>query len=158
MVQRERPMRSTSLHHSKEWAWLMTWRRLWEWSSLLLTAMTVMVRICRNVEQRLHMRKRQLQKKYIGTISFLMFPCFCFELCGRWSVRCITSFFSFFFPETRKFFDDLCAQKGVECPPPRTTARLLDKVVYQFKSTLLLFVLWFEVLLTFYLHSWLEIS
>ncbi|XP_034437313.1 lysine--tRNA ligase isoform X2 [Hippoglossus hippoglossus] len=31
--------------------------------------------------------------------------------------------------ETRKFFDVLCAQKGVECPPPRTTARLLDKLV-----------------------------
>ncbi|XP_060894451.1 lysine--tRNA ligase isoform X1 [Labrus mixtus] len=31
--------------------------------------------------------------------------------------------------ETRKFFDDLCAQKGVECPSPRTTARLLDKMV-----------------------------
>uniref|UniRef100_A0A3B5B1K5 Lysine--tRNA ligase n=1 Tax=Stegastes partitus TaxID=144197 RepID=A0A3B5B1K5_9TELE len=31
--------------------------------------------------------------------------------------------------ETRKFFDELCAQKGVECPPPRTTARLLDKLV-----------------------------
>uniref|UniRef100_A0A673CHQ6 Lysine--tRNA ligase n=1 Tax=Sphaeramia orbicularis TaxID=375764 RepID=A0A673CHQ6_9TELE len=30
--------------------------------------------------------------------------------------------------ETRKFFDDLCTQKGVECPPPRTTARLLDKI------------------------------
>lgn len=34
----------------------------------------------------------------------------------------------FIFPETRKFFDNLCAEKGVECPPPRTTARLLDKV------------------------------
>lgn len=34
----------------------------------------------------------------------------------------------FFCAETRKFFDDLCAQKGVDCPPPRTTARLLDKV------------------------------
>lgn len=33
-------------------------------------------------------------------------------------------------PETRKFFDELCAQKGVECPPPRTTARLLDKVPF----------------------------
>lgn len=32
------------------------------------------------------------------------------------------------FPETRQFFDILCAEKGVECPPPRTTARLLDKV------------------------------
>lgn len=31
-------------------------------------------------------------------------------------------------PETRKFFDDLCAERNVECPPPRTTARLLDKV------------------------------
>ncbi|KAJ0056241.1 hypothetical protein NL108_004526, partial [Boleophthalmus pectinirostris] len=34
--------------------------------------------------------------------------------------------------DTRKFFDDLCAQKGVECPPPRTTARLLDKLVGDF--------------------------
>ncbi|XP_063331613.1 lysine--tRNA ligase isoform X1 [Pelmatolapia mariae] len=34
--------------------------------------------------------------------------------------------------ETRKFFDDLCGQKGVECPPPRTTARLLDKLVGDF--------------------------
>ncbi|KTF92720.1 hypothetical protein cypCar_00038445 [Cyprinus carpio] len=29
--------------------------------------------------------------------------------------------------ETRKFLDDLCVQKEVECSPPRTTARLLDK-------------------------------
>ncbi|XP_047666180.1 lysine--tRNA ligase isoform X1 [Tachysurus fulvidraco] len=34
--------------------------------------------------------------------------------------------------ETRKFFDNLCAQKGVECPAPRTTARLLDKLVGDF--------------------------
>ncbi|KAK7913115.1 hypothetical protein WMY93_013326 [Mugilogobius chulae] len=34
--------------------------------------------------------------------------------------------------ETRKFFDDLCAHKGIECPPPRTTARLLDKLVGDF--------------------------
>uniref|UniRef100_A0A8C6SA32 Lysine--tRNA ligase n=1 Tax=Neogobius melanostomus TaxID=47308 RepID=A0A8C6SA32_9GOBI len=34
--------------------------------------------------------------------------------------------------ETRKFFDDLCAQRGIECPPPRTTARLLDKLVGDF--------------------------
>ncbi|XP_073515900.1 lysine--tRNA ligase isoform X2 [Phyllobates terribilis] len=34
--------------------------------------------------------------------------------------------------ETRKFLDDLCAEKGVECPPPRTTARLLDKLVGDF--------------------------
>ncbi|XP_006010961.1 lysine--tRNA ligase isoform X2 [Latimeria chalumnae] len=34
--------------------------------------------------------------------------------------------------ETRKFLDDLCIQKEVECPPPRTTARLLDKLVGDF--------------------------
>ncbi|TDH17054.1 hypothetical protein EPR50_G00004530 [Perca flavescens] len=34
--------------------------------------------------------------------------------------------------ETRAFFDKLCAQKGVECPQPRTTARLLDKLVGDF--------------------------
>ncbi|XP_015223417.1 lysine--tRNA ligase isoform X1 [Lepisosteus oculatus] len=34
--------------------------------------------------------------------------------------------------ETRKFLDELCIQKGVECPSPRTTARLLDKLVGDF--------------------------
>uniref|UniRef100_UPI00398F22CA lysine--tRNA ligase isoform X2 n=1 Tax=Pristiophorus japonicus TaxID=55135 RepID=UPI00398F22CA len=34
--------------------------------------------------------------------------------------------------EARKFFDDLCIQKGVECSPPRSTARLLDKLVGEF--------------------------
>ncbi|XP_048402425.1 lysine--tRNA ligase isoform X2 [Stegostoma tigrinum] len=34
--------------------------------------------------------------------------------------------------EARKFFDDLCIQKGVECPHPRSTARLLDKLVGEF--------------------------
>ncbi|KRX96833.1 Lysine--tRNA ligase, partial [Trichinella pseudospiralis] len=29
--------------------------------------------------------------------------------------------------ENRRFFDDLCLKHEVECPPPRTTARLLDK-------------------------------
>lgn len=46
------------------------------------------------------------------------------------------------FAETRKFFDDLCAQRGVECPPPRTTARLLDKVT----SPLVLFSWYFFIL------------
>ncbi|XP_038044522.1 lysine--tRNA ligase-like isoform X2 [Patiria miniata] len=32
-------------------------------------------------------------------------------------------------PEARKFFDDLCVKQGVECSPPRTVARLLDKLV-----------------------------
>lgn len=49
----------------------------------------------------------------LASISLLVYRQFC--------VHCI-------FPETRKFFDNLCAEKGVECPPPRTTARLLDKV------------------------------
>ena len=36
--------------------------------------------------------------------------------------------------ECRKFLDDLCAQKEKElgevlCPPPRTTPRLIDKLV-----------------------------
>ena len=30
--------------------------------------------------------------------------------------------------EARQFLDKLCAEKGVECSSPRTTARLLDKV------------------------------
>ncbi|XP_077308489.1 lysine--tRNA ligase isoform X2 [Lithobates pipiens] len=34
--------------------------------------------------------------------------------------------------ETRKLLDDICAEKEVECPPPRTTARLLDKLVGEF--------------------------
>ncbi|XP_055504949.1 lysine--tRNA ligase isoform X2 [Leucoraja erinacea] len=34
--------------------------------------------------------------------------------------------------ETRKFFDDLCARKGVECSSPRSTSRLLDKLVGEF--------------------------
>lgn len=31
-----------------------------------------------------------------------------------------------------KFLSDLCAAKGIECPPPRTSARLLDKLVGDF--------------------------
>ncbi|KAH0619749.1 hypothetical protein JD844_000695 [Phrynosoma platyrhinos] len=34
--------------------------------------------------------------------------------------------------ETRKFFDVICEERGVECPPPRSTARLLDKLVGEF--------------------------
>ncbi|KAL1231113.1 Lysine--tRNA ligase [Trichinella pseudospiralis] len=34
--------------------------------------------------------------------------------------------------ENRRFFDDLCLKHEVECPPPRTTARLLDKLVGEF--------------------------
>ena len=30
--------------------------------------------------------------------------------------------------EANAFFDRLAADRGVDCPPPRTTARLLDKV------------------------------
>jgi len=34
--------------------------------------------------------------------------------------------------ETRRFLEDLCKTKGVKCPPPLTTARLLDKLVGEF--------------------------
>lgn len=34
--------------------------------------------------------------------------------------------------ETRQFLDDLCKSKKVECAPPRSTARLLDKLVGEF--------------------------
>lgn len=35
-------------------------------------------------------------------------------------------------PEANKVLSDLCAKHEVECPPPRTTARLLDKLVGEF--------------------------
>jgi len=35
-------------------------------------------------------------------------------------------------PESRKFFDDLCKKHNVECSNPRTTARLIDKLVGHF--------------------------
>lgn len=60
----------------------------------------------------------------------------------------------FFFPflfssETRKFFDDLCTQRGVECSPPRTTARLLDKVLYWLTSwSVVQFIAFFSFFLT----------
>ena len=34
--------------------------------------------------------------------------------------------------ETRKILDDICVAKAIDCPPPRTTARLLDKLVGEF--------------------------
>ena len=34
--------------------------------------------------------------------------------------------------EARAFFDDLCKKKNVDCGNPRTTARLIDKLVGQF--------------------------
>ncbi|KAJ8679936.1 hypothetical protein QAD02_015723 [Eretmocerus hayati] len=38
----------------------------------------------------------------------------------------------FYSPETNKFLDQLCVKHEVECPAPRTTARLLDKLVGEF--------------------------
>ena len=35
-------------------------------------------------------------------------------------------------PETNKILSDLCVKHGVECPAPRTTARLIDKLVGHF--------------------------
>uniref|UniRef100_A0A8C0JEN6 Lysine--tRNA ligase n=1 Tax=Chelonoidis abingdonii TaxID=106734 RepID=A0A8C0JEN6_CHEAB len=34
--------------------------------------------------------------------------------------------------EAQKFLDKLCVKKGIQCSPPRTTARLLDKLVGEF--------------------------
>lgn len=34
--------------------------------------------------------------------------------------------------EANKLLDDLCIKHEIECPPPRTSARLLDKVIYIF--------------------------
>ncbi|PBC33233.1 lysine--tRNA ligase isoform X1 [Apis cerana] len=35
-------------------------------------------------------------------------------------------------PETNQILSDLCTKYEIECPPPRTTARLLDKLVGEF--------------------------
>ena len=35
---------------------------------------------------------------------------------------------TFHTPEALKFFDDLCRKFDIDCTPPRTTSRLLDKV------------------------------
>jgi len=35
-------------------------------------------------------------------------------------------------PETNTFLSELCVKHGVECPPPRTSTRLLDKLVGEF--------------------------
>ena len=37
--------------------------------------------------------------------------------------------------EFRKFLDDLCIKNNVECGPPRTAARMLDKVLCVSMST-----------------------
>ena len=34
--------------------------------------------------------------------------------------------------KSRKFFDDLCKKKGLECKAPRSTARLIDKLVGEY--------------------------
>lgn len=37
--------------------------------------------------------------------------------------------FNFYTEEARQFFDDLCVKNNLPCSAPRTTARLLDKVI-----------------------------
>ena len=37
--------------------------------------------------------------------------------------------------ETRVFFDKLCKEKDVECANPRTTTRLIDKLVGEYLET-----------------------
>jgi len=50
-------------------------------------------------------------------------------------VYCVCGCIHFVYPdyvlkisEVNAFFNRLAAERGVDCPPPRTTARLLDKV------------------------------
>lgn len=40
-----------------------------------------------------------------------------------------TKFFFVSFIEANQFFDNLCRKHNVECGSPRTTARLIDKVI-----------------------------
>lgn len=35
--------------------------------------------------------------------------------------------------ETNKYLIDACAKFEIRCPPPQTTARLLDKVIFFFQ-------------------------
>lgn len=36
--------------------------------------------------------------------------------------------------EANKLLDDLCLKHEIECPPPRTSARLLDKVSLSYRN------------------------
>lgn len=47
----------------------------------------------------------------------------------------IPSATTFHTEESRKFFDDLCVKFNVDCSAPRTTSRLLDKLVGHFLET-----------------------
>jgi lysyl-tRNA synthetase, class II len=38
-------------------------------------------------------------------------------------------------PEAHDFFDKLCVEVGVECAAPRTTGRLIDKLVGEYLET-----------------------
>eukprot|EP00825_Cyclidium_porcatum_P046870 TRINITY_DN7486_c0_g1_i1.p1 TRINITY_DN7486_c0_g1~~TRINITY_DN7486_c0_g1_i1.p1 ORF type:complete len:607 (-),score=172.29 TRINITY_DN7486_c0_g1_i1:384-2204(-) len=51
------------------------------------------------------------------------------ELANRLKVQLPENYES---QEANKFFDDLCAKYKLECTPPRTTARLIDKLVGEF--------------------------
>lgn len=39
-------------------------------------------------------------------------------------------------PAANKFLNDLCVKHNVDCSPPRTTARMLDKVIMAWSSAL----------------------
>lgn len=71
------------------------------------------------------------QTKYQSINNWLLFSIFQQSsmaiLSIVWLFICIYEV-AFFFLETRQFFDDLCVKHNVDCSPPRTTTRLLDKV------------------------------
>jgi lysyl-tRNA synthetase class 2 len=37
--------------------------------------------------------------------------------------------------EARAFFDKMCVKNNIECPNPRSTSRLIDKLVGEFLET-----------------------
>lgn len=129
MDQKDKPMKSTSLLLLRELAWPMILKKRWEWNSQLLTLTILMVHdlmkhgnVCTLFKsgETAHFKRFDSLSAWLKHISLTAVL--------RWKkMRC--QWFSFC-AETRKFLDDLCTQKGVECPPPRTTARLLDKVVH----------------------------
>lgn len=62
-------------------------------------------------------------KNWIGQVALLL------DSIVQFYLEIIQHFVSF--SETRQFFDDLCVKHNVDCSPPRTTTRLLDKVCFK---------------------------
>lgn len=59
--------------------------------------------------------------------------------------------------EARKFFDDMCVKFNVDCSPPRTTTRLIDKVCFFYSKFSFVKVPLILIVYCFF-NSWLVIS